>query len=416
MSDSTRAQGGLDQAWWRHGRFPAFVASRAISQAGDMAAVTAITVHIYADTASGLAVGGFFVVRVLPRAFALVGGAIGDRLELRRLLILSELVAAALFLLLAALDPAYWALLALVLLAELATTVAMPASRSFVGRTVPEDRRATANGLLFTSTAISFAAGAALGGLLASTWGYRDAVALNALTFVVSAALLLRVPRVAAEESASEGQRLVPEIRAGLRTLRADTQATTVIVGLAGVAFAAAIDRPALIVLVSDDLDGNGLGYGSTLAAIAVGAILASLGATRLPAVRNSSPAFFTAAILLQAAGHAGMGVAPVLAIVICGALIAGLGNGVENVIGTTLLQKRDTRTVGLVMGVVISATVLSDGAGSLVGGLSVELIGARLTFLFSAGLMAAFAMVTLGSREAATKATDEADPPARNA
>jgi MFS family permease len=68
-----------------------FVGSRLISQAGDMAAVAALTVHVYATTESAIAVAALFVARVLPRILGLFAGAIGDRLELRRLLITCDL-------------------------------------------------------------------------------------------------------------------------------------------------------------------------------------------------------------------------------------------------------------------------------------------------------------------------------------
>ncbi|MBB4912882.1 hypothetical protein [Actinophytocola algeriensis] len=51
--------------WSRRTRFPAFVVSRFISQAGDMAAITALTVYVYASPDSGLAVGALFGAAVM---------------------------------------------------------------------------------------------------------------------------------------------------------------------------------------------------------------------------------------------------------------------------------------------------------------------------------------------------------------
>jgi MFS family permease len=113
--------------WWRRTRFPAFVGSRFVSQAGDMAAITALTVHVYAATGSGLAVGALFAARVLPRVLGLLAGAVGDRTELRRLMIACDLVCGAVFLGIAVVAPGFPALLALVFVAECAATVALPA-------------------------------------------------------------------------------------------------------------------------------------------------------------------------------------------------------------------------------------------------------------------------------------------------
>jgi len=82
-------------AWWRSNRFPYFP-SRLISQIGDMAAVAAVAVHVYLIAKSGLAVGLFFLVRVLPRTLGTFAGAIGDRTELRRLMMCCDLVGAPL--------------------------------------------------------------------------------------------------------------------------------------------------------------------------------------------------------------------------------------------------------------------------------------------------------------------------------
>ncbi len=121
-SDSTTSQSDeRSSVWWRRTRFPAFAVSRFISQTGDMAAITALTVHVYAVTDSGLAVGALFVARVLPRILGLFAGAIGDRTELRRLMITCDLVCGVVFLGIAVAAAGYLPLLALVFVAECAT-------------------------------------------------------------------------------------------------------------------------------------------------------------------------------------------------------------------------------------------------------------------------------------------------------
>ncbi|MFI0421204.1 hypothetical protein [Spongiactinospora sp. 9N601] len=65
--------------WWRAGRFPLFAAARGLSVTGDLAALSALTVHVFQDTASGAAVSGLFAVRVLPRLFGALAGGLSDR-------------------------------------------------------------------------------------------------------------------------------------------------------------------------------------------------------------------------------------------------------------------------------------------------------------------------------------------------
>lgn len=378
-----------------------FVGARLISQVGDMAALAAITVHIYATTASAIAVAALFVVRVLPRILDLFAGAVGDRLELRKLLIVCDLACGLVFLVVALIDPAYPLLLALVFVAESAATVAMPAARTMVGRTVPKDHLAAANGLLLAATAIGFAAGAALGGLLAGTFDYRWAIAGNALSFLVSVLLMSHLPPAAPEPRTAPGRSFLSETIAGLSTLRTNPLVLPVFIGLVGVAFAAAMDRPALIVLVREDLGASTLWYGLALGGIALGGLTASLAAMRYRRVNVKALAFFSTGIFSQAIGHLAMGVAPAVLVLVLGALVAGLGNGFESICGNTLLQGDTPKeSLGVLMGLLMSGTFLADAMGSLVGGVVVETFGARGTFVAASAVILVCGLVGLAARK----------------
>lgn len=377
------------ESWWRASRYPVFVTSRLISQAGDMAAVAALTVHVYATTQSAVAVSALFAVRVLPRILGLFAGAIGDRLELRRLLIMCDLASGLVFLAIALVDPGYPLLLAMVFLAECGGTVAMPAARTMVGRTVPKDNLASANGLLLAATAIGFAAGSALGSLIAGAFDYRWALAGNALSFLISVLLLTRLPSAAPVPRKQSSRGFCAETFAGLSVLRTNANVLPIFIGLVGVSFAAAMDRPALIVLVSKNLHAAPLWYGLALGGVAIGALVASLGATRYRGVNAKALTYFSAGIFAQAVGHLAMGLSPVVVVLVIGALIAGFGNGLESICGNTLLQVDIPKeSLGALMGLLLSGTFVADAIGSVVGGALVGVISARGTFI------AAFAMI----------------------
>lgn len=177
-------------------RFPLFVTSRGISVFGDMAAVSALSVHVYDETSSGLALSGLFLARVAPRLLGAVAGAMSDRMELRRLLIACDVVAGALFAAIAVLQPPYAALLAMVFVAELAATVELPASRTMIARVLPDERRGSGNGAVTAATAIGVALGAPFGGLALGLWGYQYALLANCATFLLSVLLLFLIRRV----------------------------------------------------------------------------------------------------------------------------------------------------------------------------------------------------------------------------
>lgn len=390
MSDGDGERRGAGSAvWWREIRYPYFVASRTLSITGDMAAVAAITVHIYTITGSGAAVAAFFVVRMLPRVLAPFAGALGDRVELRRLLVLCDVVCAAVFLTIAAIGPPYVLLLCLVFVAESAATIKLPATRTMIGRTVPADKLTAANGLVMSITSMGFAGGAALGALAAASWDYRWALAGNALALAVSAVLLSRLRR-AEPEPRPVGQTFFTETRAGMAAIRANPVLPPVVIGLIAVAFAASIDRVALVVIIVEHLRAPTVWYGIALGAISVGVLAASLTATRWRRIDQDSDAFFRFGLFAQAAGHLTMGVAPAPPVLLAGGLAAGVGNGLESVCGTTLLQRLvDKRSLGVIMGVVLSWSFLASAIGSQIGGTLVDLVGARWTFGVAAAIMA---------------------------
>jgi hypothetical protein len=237
-------------------------------------------------------------------------------------------------------DPGYLLLLAMVFLAECAATVAMPAARTMVGRTVPTDHLASANGMLLAAIAIGFAFGSALGSLIAGTFDYRWALAGNAVSFLISVLLMTLLPAATPEPRTKSSRGFCAETTlTGLSVLRTNPNVLPVFIGMVGVSFAAAMDRPALIVLVRENLNAAPVWYGLALGGVAIGALAASLGAMRYRGVNAKALAFFSAGIFAQAAGHLTMGLSSVVVVLVLGALVAGFGNGLESICGNTLLQ-----------------------------------------------------------------------------
>ncbi|MFG2502209.1 MFS transporter [Streptomyces sp. NPDC048441] len=395
MDDSN---GRMDESaphdlWWRRSRFPLFAASRALSLTGDMAATTALTVHIYAETESGLAVSGLFAARVVPRLVGMFAGAVSDRVDLRRVMVVCDVISCLIFFAIASAGLHYIGLLLMVLVAESAATVASPAAETVVARVAPPEARGRANGVMMAILTVSFAVGSAAGSLTAGMWGYEYALLANSATFLLSAAMVLGVPPMPPPASDGKGEHepsMAESVRNGLRELRHDLQVLLVTVGMVGVTFGAALDRTALVALAQDDLGSSGIGYGLALGAVGFGALIgtATVGRVRWLDV---SAAVFIAGVLMQAGGHLVMGLAPVLAVLVAAALFTGYGNGLEAVTGTTLLQGTKAKgSIGMLMGVVASGSYLANAVGSVAGGALVGWAGPRPTFVVAAALMAA--------------------------
>jgi MFS family permease len=122
---------------------------------------------------------------------------------------------------------------------------------------------------------------------------------------------------------------------------------------------------------------------------ISVGALAVSLAVGRVRALSPTTGVFIVG-LLVQVFGHLGLGLSPWLAVASVMALVMGIGNGLESVVGSTLLQDAaPAEHVGTVVAAVVSTSFIADGAGSLIGGRLVDALGPRIVFAIAALLMA---------------------------
>lgn len=145
--------------------------------------------------------------QALPQlVFILLGGVIADRMSRARLMALADVLGAGAYAGLAALVlTGHAPLVAMCLLAVAAgtaTALFAPAMDGIVPLVVPAGRLQQANALLRVGTNSSLLLGLALSGVTVALVGAGWALALNAASFVVSAALTARL-RVAARPSKS---------------------------------------------------------------------------------------------------------------------------------------------------------------------------------------------------------------------
>ncbi|GGJ21413.1 MFS transporter [Streptomyces brasiliensis] len=228
----------MTRSLWQDRRFVRFWAGQTVSQFGDR--ITELALPLIAVGALHASAGQVAVLTALswaPNLLALVLGAWVDRrpgkqglmvaADLVRAGILVSLPVAALFDMVT-LGQVY----VVALLTGLAGVVFGNAYQSFFARLVPRSSYVDANSKLSASRSTSFIAGPAVGGGLVQLLTAPVAVAVDAVSFVVSAVLVGRIrvdePRSAAEDvpaapsllrSAREGLTFIvrhPVLRAGL--------------------------------------------------------------------------------------------------------------------------------------------------------------------------------------------------------
>lgn len=144
----------------------------------------------------GLAVSLFLLARFLPPLF--VGpfaGVLVDRFDRKRLLILSDLLRAAVVLLvLFALQPdRLWLIYVLTVIQWSISAVFEPGRGAIMPSLLPRDQLVVANTLSSVTWSVMLAVGAIVGGVVALALGTEAAIIIDALTFVVSAMLILPI-------------------------------------------------------------------------------------------------------------------------------------------------------------------------------------------------------------------------------
>lgn len=177
-------------------------AGQVISQTGDAVFEIALLWLALELTGSTSAAGLIATATYLPAlVFGLFGGAIADRFDRRRLMLVSDgaraAIAAAIPILAATGHLSVWNLGALAFALACFTSVFNPARDALLPRLVAPDQLVPANSLLQTCWQLSLVLGPLVGAALIPMVGVVNLFSVDALSFVASFALLapMRTPR-----------------------------------------------------------------------------------------------------------------------------------------------------------------------------------------------------------------------------
>ncbi|HYY54114.1 MAG TPA: MFS transporter [Candidatus Dormibacteraeota bacterium] len=240
------------------------------------------------------------LARALPGlALGLVAGAVADRADRRRLLIVTQTTAGLLAALLATLTVSnaitIWAILLIGAANSTVFSFDAPTRQSMVPRLVPARDLMSAIGLNSAAFNGPQIIGPAIGGILIVPFGPGGLFFLNAVSYgaVVVALLLMEpIPPV----SRAPGLDMLSRVRAGIGYIRNDPVLKWIVVLVATTAL---LSRPYVFLLPA--VATNVFGVGATelswlIAASGVGAFSGSLVVANLGAVRNRGRLFLVAA------------------------------------------------------------------------------------------------------------------------
>ena len=246
------------------------------SSVGTYLAAIALTVDVYDRTESGAWVAALLIADFLP--IVLIGlllGPLVDRLSRRRLMIFSDLVRFGVFALLPFVDSA-GAVVGLAAISGVATGFFLPAVYAGLPNLVPDEELTNANSLLQTVETLAWMIGPVVGGLMLTVWGTSVPYTVNAITFLVSAVLVARIPegKLRSTDSLTRGH--WRDVADGFRLVVTARPLRTVLVVWNVVLIGAGAVNVAEIVFAKDTLDSGNLGFGALVAASGVGLALGS--------------------------------------------------------------------------------------------------------------------------------------------
>ncbi len=333
----------------RHRDYRWLWASQSTSVIGDSIVVVALGLFVIDRTGSATDLGLVLAANALPMVvFLLIGGVWADRLPRHVVVIATDLTRFALHALLAVLiftgEITILQLAAIEALFGAAEAFFRPAVSGLVPQTVPEADIQQANALLGISRNGASFVGPALATGLVLTVGAGWAFALDAATFLVSAACMSRVrPRRrepgAAPAVVGASASVWSEVREGYREVRSRAWIWVTLVAFSVVVFAGVTPLFVLGAIVARARYGHTAVFGVLIAVLGVGTIAGSLAGVTWRPRHPMRMAMFV--IMLWPPSMLLFGAGVTLWIVLPAVALGGLGIALFDVLWLTALAER---------------------------------------------------------------------------
>jgi MFS family permease len=365
---------------------------------GTYLAALALSVNVLDETGSARWVAALLIADFVPIVvIGLTLGPLIDRLQRRRLMVVSDLVRAVIFCVLVYVHEPV-AIVALAGANGIATGFFRPAVWAGLPNLVSDDDLPEANSLLSTVEHVAWMVGPVAAGGILATSGTSTAYWVNAATFLASAVLVARIPArlLQSEESLSRGH--WRDVRDGLGLVLHTRALLTVLVVWSTAGVATASVNVAEIVLAKKELGAGNVGYGILVAATGVGLVIGSFFAGQVISGLGMTRVY-GASLALMGIGFGAAAAAPTLAVAATLAGIATIGNGTAIVCNQLLVQRgAPDRMRGRVLAVLMSIYYGVLGLAMAAAGILTDATGARTTWaiagcIYGVAALLAFAM-----------------------
>jgi MFS family permease len=371
----------------RHRDYRLFFGAFAVSAIGVWMIRTATSWLVFRLTgsASMLGIAGF-AAQAPILVIAPLAGVLLDRLDRRRLLVVTQLGAMAACAALAVLTLsgriAVWHIVAIGVFQGVVFSLDEPARKSLVSLVVP-DRADLANALALTSALPSLArlVGPPLATALIVARGEGWCFSAGAVTYLalVGALLLMRTPPVEVSHSSPA---VLGQLQEGARYIAATPSIRAVLALLAWVALVGTPYQVLMPLYATQTFGGGAQTYGTLMGATGLGAITGLLLlASRASVLNLGRTIFFSAALF--GVGLVGLFFVKHFALALAAMFLCGAGNIVQIVASTTLSQTvADSAKLGRVMSFHTMAFFGVLPFGNLLAGQLADAVGSKPTLL----------------------------------
>ncbi|MGB2953557.1 MAG: MFS transporter [Gaiellaceae bacterium] len=383
------------------------------SGAGTWLALVALQIDVLHRTHSPLWISALLIADLVPMfALGIVAGPLIDRLSRKRLMIASDLIRFGVFCALPFAGSAT-AIVALAAVAGLASGIFRPAVYAGVPNLVGDPDLPRANSLLQTIDNVSWAAGSIVGGALVAARGPHPAYWLNAVTFLISAALLARIPQQLLQRGRAATRGHLHDLADGFALVLRSRALLTVLVTWNVVMLANAAVNVAEPFLATISFSAGSFGLGLLMGSAGVGLALGALLASSF-IERRGLANVYGGAIAMMALGVGAAAASPDVWVAAVCVIVSGAGNGAAIVCNALLVQRgAPDQLRGRAFTVLMSANTAMLALGMVAAGNLTGEIGARWMWAASAGLsvVAAFVGLSLASRVREQRPPSEREP-----
>ena len=266
-----------------------------ISMTGDWILMVGLPFEIYRRTGSTLATGAMVLAFLIPSILlGSVAGVFVDRWDRQRLMVVIDLLLALILLPLLAIDAlGIWIAYVVLFVASSLDLLFTPAEGALLPNLLenPDDDLVTANALNGMNNHLARLIGPAIGGIIVATGGLMAVTVIDAVSFLVAAALIASIHTAHARaarhdslehEAVNAWRRVLGEWRDGLRTVMNHPVLRALLAFFLITRIGEGLTATLFVPWTTDALHSDATGYGLLLSTQAIGGLAGAIVIGRL--------------------------------------------------------------------------------------------------------------------------------------